>query len=84
MFKYLDLNKKGEVSFEDFLKVYYRNITEEEIKTIKQWVRDYKKIHEADHFGLEDEASKKEKKNHVELPRTTLRRIDEIFNSIDQ
>lgn len=34
LYKYFDQRKKGSVSFEDFLRVYYRGITRRDINTI--------------------------------------------------
>ena len=65
MFQFFDQKKKGEISFEDFLKVYYENITHDDILTIKEWYCEYKNIHEADHFDIDDYSKKKEKKNGV-------------------
>lgn len=84
LFQYFDQKKKGEINLEDFLKVYYENVTKNDIEVIKDWYYEYKNIHEADNFDLSEFAKKKEKKAGMELPKSTLKRMDEIFNSIDR
>lgn len=84
LFQYFDQKKKGEINLEDFLKVYYENVTKNDIEVIKDWYYEYKNIHEADNFDLSEFAKKKEKKAGMELPKSTLKRMEEIFNSIDR
>lgn len=51
---------------------------------IKEWYYEYRNIHEADNFDISEYTRKKDKKHTVELPKTTLARMDEIFASIDR
>ncbi len=84
LFQHFDRRKRGEVSLEDFLRVYYEGISSSDIETIKEWCYDYRNIHEADNFDLGEYNRKKDRKQGVELPKTTLARMDEIFASIDR
>ena len=84
MYQFFDKQKKGEVSFEDFLRAYYPQITVSQIDLIKEWLVEFKTIHEADQFDISQSQKNKDKKPHVELPKTTLIRMDELFNSIDK
>jgi Ca2+-binding EF-hand superfamily protein len=84
LFKYFDQKKKGEISLEDFLKVYYDNLTSADIEVINEWYYEFKNLHEADNFDMSEFSKKKEKKTGMELPKSTLKRMDEIFNSIDR
>ena len=84
LYKYFDQKKKGEVTFQDFLHVYYKGITPQDIQTILEWTAEYKHIHEADQFDISEYLKKRDRKTHIDLPKSTLIRMDEIFNSIDR
>jgi hypothetical protein len=84
LFQHFDRRKRGEVTLDDFLKVYYEGISLADIEIIKEWCYEYRHIHEADNFDTGEFARKKDRKNGLELPKATLTRMDEIFASIDR
>ena len=56
--------------------MYYKSISQRDINTILEWSGEYRQIHEADQFDISEYLKKKDKKTHIDLPKTTLLRID--------
>lgn len=82
IFKYLDYEKKGEISLQNFFKSFYPGINDEDLRLLSKWYTEYQEIYEADSLAR-NQAKVTVMSDARLLSPETLERMREIFRAID-
>lgn len=81
VYGYLDEKKKGEVTFEDFLRRIYPAITKKDMILINHWVDMYRHTYDDAYLKKQETAGITPIKKM--LPSNSLNRVKEIFSAMD-
>jgi hypothetical protein len=82
IFKFLDSEKKGEITLMGFFKAFYPGATKNDFKLLKNWSNLYQEYYEADSL-VRNQPKPIVMSDGRLLPPETLDRIKEIFRVMD-
>lgn len=82
IFKFLDGDKKGEITLIGFFKSFYPGINQSDYKLLKKWLESYQETYEADSLAR-NQPKVIVMSDARALPTETLERFREIFKAMD-